>query len=196
MLGNRKINIKKGLIAIPLFIFIGYLSLVVHELGHSLVYYSYNMKIKQIVVFPGFEIYPEFGKKIFYKKIVNGSVQLEDSYYPESIAKNGLALFMGSGITAIIALLASIFLWVFNPKRIMALVLLFITLWVFDILAYSFNKSYRGPEPINGLVMMGFSSLMAYLIVITISLTTIISASIFVKRNLLARRILINKDTA
>ncbi len=180
--------IKKTIITFSLFVLIGYLSLIVHELGHSLIYYSFNMKIKQIVVFPGFEIYPEFGKKIFYNKLVNGSVKLEDSYYDESTTKYGFALFMGSGINAIIAMIASIALWLFKPKRIMKYILLFLTLWVFDILTYSFSKGFRGPEPINGLVMMGVSSLFAYFIVITISLLTIISAMIFVKWNLLVKK--------
>lgn len=190
MLENNKKTIKKIVIAATLFVLTGYLSLVFHELGHSLVYVSYNMKIKQIVVFPGIELYPVFGKKIFYKSIVYGSVKLEDYTYPASAAQNGFALFMGSGLNAIMSILATVSLRLFKPKRIAAITLLFITLWIYDILIYSFNNDFRGAEPINGLVMMGLSSSLAYVAVISISFFSILSSILYVKNYLLEKDIL------
>lgn len=181
-----------------IFLFIGcvfalYLSIIIHEFGHGIPAILKGGGISKIVIFPGYEVYPHFGKKEFFHLIQTG---YSESNWPIGYKPNdfdlGLEKFLGSGLTLIISFVSVMLLWLLKPKGFLKFVLMIFSFLFLDILSYSLfpsiglpNRIFIGEinaEPVEGLKMMGLSKALALSLIIASVILIVILIWRFLKK--------------
>jgi hypothetical protein len=143
------------------------LSTLIHELGHGLTAEALGGEFISIDVYPGFQIWPDFGKP--FEGGWDHQIALMYYRYGPSWQdgnwRDGLVQLMGSGINLLLATFALVLLRVFRPKGLFKLLLAAEALMVFDIVFYTFlpliglrHLFFIGganPEPLGGALKMG-----------------------------------------
>jgi len=124
---------------------LGYLGIIVHELGHGLTAEAVGGEFRAMVVWPGIEVWPRPG----------ASHPIAPGYFGRAIvsrsglgdAESHLVALMGAGSTLLISVLAVLLLWVIRPKRrFVRFVLISLSLYFMDILTYTFCPQLGMPR--------------------------------------------------
>ena len=153
----------------------------IHEFGHSLPVLVKGGGITRMVVY-GYELIPDFGRRSHISLTGFTVPKWPEGYQPTNFWL-GLMMFSGSGSTLLVAIIASLLLWIIKPKYILKNILVAFSFHSFDIFRYSFlgvlgsvHSVIHRTEPIDGLIMMGLSkqeSLAIVLIAVTIVMTIV-----------------------
>jgi len=152
-----------SLIVAPL----AFIGLIVHELGHGLTAQALGGEMLALWVFPGVELWPDFGASYNGRFTYMGLVRYLNG--PDwTDTQSGWATLMGTGSTFIISVLALITLLVTQPKRrLTRFFLLSLALWYLDLLTYAIFPQLglphwvivggRTPEPVLGAELLGIN---------------------------------------
>lgn len=177
------------------FTFTLFLALFVHESGHGITVEILGGKFRAFYIFPGFEIWPEFGQS--FPGNWNGLVAKVDYAFLESWGTNswqiGLVLLMGSGLNLFASILALTTLWIIRPNGWLMYFLIAESLMFLDILLYTFLPQLHlkhfvfiggnFPEPLLGALMLGFSETGFMIFITTISICISFILVVFVNQN-------------
>lgn len=140
---------------------IAILGMFVHEGGHGLTAVVLGSRVHSVAVMPGIQLYPAVELRPW-----SGAVaQIAYDALPDPW-QAGLALVMGSGLTAIVSYGAIALLLIARPRGAVRFALLFLAfLFAWDGIAYSVFPMFglahwiwiggRTPEPIVGAAVMG-----------------------------------------
>ena len=160
--------------------FTALIGLFVHELGHGITTELLGGEFTGLYVFPGIEIYPDFGAEYPFRwGQVFGLVTSNPADHWTDWHR-GLIALMGAGSTLIISPLALGVLWWKHPQnRIVRYTLICFALFFADIFTYSIMPTLglrhwviyggRYAEPVRGAEMMGISPLVFVPLVVSIS---------------------------
>lgn len=167
-----------------------FIGLLVHEFGHGLSAVFQGGEIDGIYVFPGIEIYPDFGTRYQGDYPNNPGLARTSPGQPFfTDAQSGFVTLMGAGATFAFSVVGLFGLYILAPrKRLLQFVWVALAIWYLDIVTYTFLPSIglrhwiiiggSNPEPLNGAERMGISSglFMAYVAVVGILWTAAIIA--------------------
>ncbi|PKL83377.1 MAG: hypothetical protein CVV24_05260 [Ignavibacteriae bacterium HGW-Ignavibacteriae-3] len=164
-----------------------------HEFGHAILVLLKGGGISKIVVPPGYEVYPEFGKKEFLHLLQTGhfTTYWPDKYEPSNF-EYGFIKFYGAGFTLSISFVSVVFLWVFKPKGIKKNIIMIFSFFVLDIFTYSLFPMIGLPsrlfigghfaEPVEGLMKMGLSKAFAFCSIMICVILIVILIFLFIKK--------------
>lgn len=183
---GKRITAIRILLFFVCFLFALITTPLIHEFGHAIVPILKGGGIKEMSIFP-IQIYPDFGKRVFYHSI--GAYTVVDWPKGKTITQfdEGLMHFSGGGLTLFIASAAILLLWYLKPKKFFKIFLIIYAFEFLDIFRYCYlplisPNLFTHAEPIEGLMEMGLSKVLAYLIV-TISSGSILLLIIKYVRN-------------
>jgi len=176
---------------VPTMLVVAFISLLLHETGHGLTAKWLGGKFEAMYVFPGREIWPDFGQR--YTGHWDGYFGLAETcpapdWEPYGW-QDGLVYLMGSGTSLILSALALSSLLIFKPKGILARMFLFSeSLMYLDIVSYTIFPSMglkhflffggKFAEPLIGAIWMGIpkSMFMLFIVIIFIIFTVALAS--------------------
>lgn len=144
--------------------------LFVHELGHGITATALGGKFTSLYILPGIQVWPHFGQP--YPNGWSGYIGWVEYNYgfnwnPDGW-QPGLVTLMGSGSNLLIAALALVALWVFQPRRCLRFFLVAEAMMFVDLLLYTFLPLVGlrhffiiggiSPEPLEGAIQLGLPS--------------------------------------
>jgi hypothetical protein len=143
------------------------INLIVHELGHCYTIDAVGVKCDGVYVMPGVKIWPLAGFGQPYPDPWEKNIGL--TLYAQSAPTeqaSGFVSLMGSGLVAVLSLLALFGLFIFRPQGWVRFPLLAQSLMFLDLLFYTILPHWFGlrhfffiggdsPEPLNGGIKMG-----------------------------------------
>ena len=124
---------------------LGFVGIIVHELGHGLTAEIVGGEFKALAVWPGVELWPDLGARRANMSGYFGMATTSCRSLGET--KVHAVRFMGAGSTLAISLISTILLWVLRPKRrFVRHVLIALSLYFMDILTYTFCPQLGMPR--------------------------------------------------
>lgn len=144
---------------------LAFVGLVVHELAHGLTAHALGGEFLALWVFPGIELWPDFGAPYDGTFTYFGLVRyLSGPGWADT--ERGWATLMGSGSTFVVGVVALIALLSIRPRnRWLRYLLISLALWYLDMLTYTVFPQLglphwiivggRTPEPVIGAERLG-----------------------------------------
>lgn len=169
------------------------IGLLVHEWGHALTGAAMGAEIKGVYVYPGVEIYPDFGDRYPYRWGTKlGAAIVDELGLGWADWQHGLVSVMGSGSTLMVSYLGIRLLYALRPRRrFWRYLLIALALYFFDILSYSLFPQLglrhwivfggRFAEPVYGAERMGIPSWLFVTVVVVICMQLIWALARFVR---------------